>query len=1165
MSERAFIARLEAADAEELANLLRHPTKEQEKALRAHLGEPRYKRMHELALRRGTTRALLSTRGRGNVVVIHGIMGGELSVIDRAGRAEQIWVKVLQLVAGRLQRLRLAEDGREEYNAEYDVRPTGMMKRDYGELLLSLSQNWNVRAFWFDWRKDLAVAADALAAAISGWFTEKSPVHIVAHSMGGLVARTFIKKHPRRWQEMWDRSGKGRLGGRLVMLGTPNHGSFAIPQVITGLESIVGKLALVDSRHSLADLLQVLNSFVGSYQMLPSPLVMPEVEPLYKAETYGEFKVPQAHLTNARQHHERLKDVVDPGRMLFVAGDDQPTVSNIRDFTKLRDLDAYDLTRRGDGRVPHHLAMLKHVPTYYVRESHGDLPSNPTILQVLDDLLMAGATHVLSQSPGGARGEETAHAKEHARKELETERKTDEQQLSDLLLRVRRRSVSQPADTAITPEERRAEEMITRGFLSAASLDVTPTELSNVPFEPARLEIRLLKGSIADSEAFLHSDRPIDAVAVGHYVGVKPQAAELALDQAISRCLPGKMTTGNGGALGEADLLLTQYSERGVLTGELGQPFFLADPRVRRGAMTQGPERVIAIAGMGLPGRFGVPELTVMVRELAWSLGRMGKQHLATVVIGTGNGNLSSGDAISAWIRGLKHSVTGSKEDDQRRLRRVTFVEIDGRKLRELQEAIISQMEELRRKKRLEIVYVPLSDESLRSWEAEAWKEERRYQLRELNARSTRRGKRGAKEIGPTRITLQIDRSEYRFGAITEEASIPERVIPLDPKLVKCANDELAATSDPASQLEQGQFLERLLIPDDLRPHLHTNAPLVMMLDSTTARIHWELMAQHDPGIAHSTAGQASGDDYAQYFVATSRGFTRQLRSTFAPPPEPPPPPRRLLRVLVVADPAEDAHLPGAEEEGAEVAHLFESFNRVYATSSESRVEVVRIFGPREGTRTNVLRHLMLRSYDVLHFAGHCMFDSQEPSSSGWIFTGGERLSAKELDRIDRIPRFVFSNACESGITPDRAEDRADGLAPSFAEAFFKRGVSNFVCTAWPVDDAAAQLFALTLYSGLLGLTRSQAAGYQQGRFRPMHEAMREARMAIFSSVKDNRTWGAYQHYGNPYMRFFNEDTLLRNKGQKTVESTSSNPPDRVQRRPQVRPKQRRTSRRVQS
>jgi hypothetical protein len=240
------------------------------------------------------------------------------------------------------------------------------------------------------------------------------------------------------------------------------------------------------------------------------------------------------------------------------------------------------------------------------------------------------------------------------------------------------------------------------------------------------------------------------------------------------------------------------------------------------------------------------------------------------------------------------------------------------------------------------------------------------------------------------------------------------------------------------------------------------------------------------------------------------------------------------MRVLVVADPAEDAPLPGAEEEGIVVADLFEQFNTLHA-QSDNRIEVVRLFGPREATRTAVLRQLMLRSYDVLHFAGHCVYDKDDPSASGWIFSHGERLSVNELNRIDRIPSFVFSNACESGITPDRSGERSAELAPSFAEAFFARGVSNFVCTAWPVDDLAAREFALQLYEGLLGITRvTQQADdqdplayhYQQRIPKPMHAAMRDARQAIAAPPYDFRTWGAYQHYGNPYFRFFEPITM---------------------------------------
>ena len=110
-----------------------------------------------------------------------------------------------------------------------------------------------------------------------------------------------------------------------------------------------------------------------------------------------------------------------------------------------------------------------------------------------------------------------------------------------------------------------------------------------------------------------------------------------------------------------------------------------------------------------------------------------------------------------------------------------------------------------------------------------------------------------------------------------------------------------------------------------------------------------------------------------------------------------------------------------------------------------------------------------------------------------------ELLTANELYRVDRIPKFVFSNACKSGITPDRTQDRNDKLAPSFAEAFFARSVANFVCT-WPVDDVAAHIFALTLYSGLLGIELADSNGraeqIEQSAL-PMYEAMKQARLAI--------------------------------------------------------------------
>jgi CHAT domain-containing protein len=356
----------------------------------------------------------------------------------------------------------------------------------------------------------------------------------------------------------------------------------------------------------------------------------------------------------------------------------------------------------------------------------------------------------------------------------------------------------------------------------------------------------------------------------------------------------------------------------------------------------------------------------------------------------------------------------------------------------------------------------------------------------------------------PLRLTIQLQGDTFQFAALTLEASVPQRETSIDPDLVNEANDQLPAADSFAVQLNHGNLLGKLLLPPDMRDMIgQKKLPIVLALDATTARIHWEMIALE---AANTAAGSPD-----ERFLGTAFGLTRQLRTTFAQLPEPPIISGRSLRVLVIADPAEDAPLPGAQEEGETVAAIFEEFGR----ARNGDVEVVRLLGPGQATRVAVLDQLINHRFDLLHFSGHCFFDPKIPARSGWIFTGGKVLSANELSRVDRVPRFVFSNACESGITPDRAKQRSALLAPSFAEAFFARGVANFVCTAWPVDDTAALEFARRFYRGILGLREHDAAAES------LHEAMREARRAIAHSTEGGmQTWGAYQHYGDPNLLF---------------------------------------------
>lgn len=1118
--ERAFIRRVEAAGPDEFATLLRHPAPEEEAALRVHLGDERYRRMHEMALTAGPTRRG-AREPRGNVILIHGIMGGELTA-TRGADGTQVWAKVLRLITGGIAQLRLAANGRDEFDADRTVAATGIMKKHYGEMILTLASRWNAHTFWFDWRRDLSSAAALLAARATQWFGADAPFHIVAHSMGGLVARTFILENPGRWEAMRAADPDLDRGGRLIMLGTPNHGSFAIPQIFTGLEGMIRKLSLIDLKHGRDELVDIVNGFPGSYQMLPSPYIDERWAPLYEAETYAPFDVSQDHLDAALRHHDALRDIIDAERMVYVAGCDQPTLADV-DVGKVTDGKAYRATFDGDGRVPHRLGLLKGVRTRYVVEDHGALPHNGDVLATIHELLETGDTGGLLERPVKRRSADPQTA---AQALAEAEAR-DEREIEAYLHRTRRVRASDSGEPRyLSADERAVEDLLTRGFLSAPderTSVVEPTPAS--PREVPRLRVRLVAGDIQEAgtdDDANPDDLPIDAIAVGHYRGVKPEAAELALDRAISRTLSGAP---DGERVPERDLVLTQLTERGTIAGGLGQPFLLRDPRI---AVDADRVRSLAIAGMGLPGSFGAPELSVLVRELAWALGRTGHCHLATVLIGAGNGNIPIFLAVRTWIQALGDGLVG--EDPERTLACVTFVERDPGRVVEIDAALLHAVE--RYSDHIAIDYTPLSGEDRVALEARALQNEADRERERLRKAREESSVRSDAELPPTRVTFTLDGRTYRMGAITNDAAIPERDVPLDPTLVRDANDELAGEGRLEMQVERGRFMQRLIVPRELRDRLTTAAPLVLIVDATTARVHWEMVAQ--PQLEGRPV--AVGESVENQFLGTARGLTRQLRTGFAPPPEPPPPPRRTLRVLIVADPAADDHLPGAEEEGMAVARLFESFNRIYR-SDDNRVEVVRLFGPSEATRTNVLRTVMAESFDVLHYAGHCQYDEEDPARSGWIFTGGEVLSAHELNRIDRIPKFVFSNACESGITPDRSEKRTAALAPGFAESFFARGVANFVCTAWPVDDLAARVFSLRLYGQLLGIepvVDEPRGGVQpvgrEARLvegpQPMHIAMNRARLAIMRTPNGVRTWGAYQHYGNPYFRLFDAHSL---------------------------------------
>lgn len=1086
IDERAFLAQLESANADELAQLLRRPSADEERLLEIYFGRARLQRLRSLAL--ATPRRAVP---RGNVVVLHGIMGGELTVYPTPQSSQFIWMNIPRLALGAAGWLRMQPN----FQTLFDVRSTGIIKKYYAEQLLGLTAGgWKVVPFWYDWRQDLAKIADVLRKQIDANFGTDAPVHLVAHSMGGLVSRTYIQRHPDRW----------RKGGRLVMLGTPNHGSFAIPQVITGAYDTIRKLALLDLTHSLRSLCDILNTLPGSMQMLPSPLAMASMARMYDASLWAPWGVPQRILDLARASHDRLAKIVDGDRMTYVAGCNQVTKVDVKDWSKLDRADAYRDSLEGDGTVPHALGFLRdgntRIPTYFVECSHGALPNHTAVIAATQDLLGTGKCGLPTAIPATrSRAEVAARAEVKAASEL-----AEEEQLRVLSRKVnaRSRAAGGAQDAPLTTDEMKMHEIILRSFLADSS---APSDRENAPIDgidptigktpapgvPPRppaptvgITVRLVRGGIQELGP---ASRDADAISVGHYIGVAPQNAELAIDREISAALAPNEK-------GAPALLITDLCRRGVIVGELGHNFLLPDPRDRK--------RTIVIAGMGRAGNFREAELAVLARELTWTLGRSGRKHLCTVLIGAGAGNLETADAVYGWLRGVRRALHDAESAAQPRLESITFVEYAADNFVHLHTALESAVIGFANDPEtpLRIDYTSPSAKELAAARRAAVIDAAKQAKAETRA-SFKQSSEATADREPMRLTVQLQGDTFQFAALTADASIPQRETRIDPVLVDEANREMSAVGSFAKQLDQGHLLGRLLLPQDMRELIvNQRAPVVLALDAVTARIHWETVAME--------AADSRQDFEPELFFGTLYGLTRQLRTTFAQLPEPPLLSGRPLRVLVVADPAEDAPLPGAQEEGEAVAAIFEEFGR----EPDREVEVVRLFGPGQATRVAVLDKLINQRFDILHFAGHCFYKEDDPPASGWVFTGGKVLSAHELNRVDRIPRFVFSNACQSGITPDQANAR---VAPSFAEAFFARGVSNFICTAWEVDDAAALAFARRFYRGVL---RLRGPGQ---RAEALHEAMKEARREVaLMGLGGMQTWGAYQHYGDPNMRF---------------------------------------------
>jgi len=130
--------------------------------------------------------------GLGRVIVLPGLMGSELDSVDASGDADLVWVNYFRIFAGRMADMQLTDAG--DWPAPPPtIRPKQLYRSVYLPMLLALQARWQARPFPYDWRVDIDRSAAALADEVRSW-AGGEPCHLVAHSMGGVVARRFIQK-----------------------------------------------------------------------------------------------------------------------------------------------------------------------------------------------------------------------------------------------------------------------------------------------------------------------------------------------------------------------------------------------------------------------------------------------------------------------------------------------------------------------------------------------------------------------------------------------------------------------------------------------------------------------------------------------------------------------------------------------------------------------------------------------------------------------------------------------------------------------------------------------------------------------------------------------------------------------------------------------------------
>ncbi len=1009
------------------------------------------------------------------VILLPGICGSHLAV-----GGKRIWLG-FRLING-LKRL--------AYPEAKDVTADGAIGPIYDDLAAHLRATHEVIEFSFDWRRPLEDEARRLAqvaeAALDAREGSGQPVRFIAHSMGGLVVRTLQLEAPQLFERLM-----ARAGARVLMLGTPNGGSWAPMQVLSGDDTFGNTLVAfgapfqdASARALMAAMpgfLQLQASLTDTSQGLANEATWKDLaerdiaavrehnwwhngEAQLNAYTWG--VPPQAVLDQALALRERLDEQRDKtlsrfaDKLLLVVGRARFTPDGFS-FDGNEGLSYLNAVEAGDGRVTRASARLPGVRTWSVDCEHGTLPDHESAFAAYVELLDSGNTTALTRERDLGVGTRSAG--------------TVEKRASARYVK------SRPSREASAPRPPERETEI--GALAAAPAE-RPARDDGVP----ALEITVHNGNL------MFIRQPL---LVGHYRGSQLTGSEGVVDNLIGGAMAASL---GAGIYPDGPCAFQMFRNARSSDNPLQMPR---------------PEWAIVV-GLGDETELTPATLIKSARQsiIGWAQriveggNAAATFELASTLIGSGGTRITPSQSVQAIAQGAREANLRLKASGWPLLAHLVFVEL----------------------------YLDRASDAWRSLQVLATTRAADWRIAEhvrSGAGALRRpldtGYRSADYdlISATSVQTHSEGRGFdtaiAYSLDTRRARTEVRAQATQAKLVR----EIVkrASSDRNQDPQIGRTLYQLLVPVEMDPFLGGTTEMRIEVDGSTAGIPWELL--HD-----TTPGDSGSNEALPWAIRTK--LLRKLRT---------------LRfgqgvrdagldsdVLVIGEPAVTEpdrypRLPGARKEAAAVAALLTATGAF--DSDDVRTLIAEADASTAPDAHRVISALLERDWRIVHIAGHgepperivrADGSSADGDPHGVVLSHGCYLGPREIRTMRCVPELVFINCCYLAERNSAQVLHADDLfgydraqfASGVAEELIKLGVRCVVAAGWAVEDAPAETFATTFYGALLGGAR-------------FIDAAATARQAAWEVRGNGNTWAAYQCYGDP------EWTLRRDKSERRV------------------------------